>query len=217
MEGILFELQKWDICSFTSWRYGLVFERPANVQPDWDRIERRIAEQRKSVEARAARARKLAHGSPPCRRREMLRYLGEKEPASMRCGGCDACTPDLPRPWAEFNIRVDHMQEAVQDTAQPLVLMLVDDAGGGKFSRQSLVRTLRGEGGGPHPLSEHLKLHECFGRLAMLAAEQVEQVIDELIDSDHIEEVEVQKGGRTWKTLRLTPEGRVALKFGYGR
>ncbi len=217
MEGILFELQKRDICSFTSWRYGLVFERPANVQPDWDRIERRITEQRRSVAARAARARKLAHGSPPCRRRAMLRYLGENEPASMRCGRCDACTPDLPRPWAEFNIRVDDMQEAVQDTAQPLVLMLVDDVEGGKFSRRSLVRTLRGEGGGPHPLSEHLKLHGCFGRLAMLAVEQVEQVIDELIDSGHIEEVEVQEGGRTWKTLRLAPEGRKALKFGYGR
>ena len=217
VEQILFRLQKRDICNFTGWRYGLTFERPRNGKPDWDRLARRIAEHRRSVESRAAQARKLAHSSPSCRRREMLSYLGESGAVAITCGGCDACTPDLPRPWAEVDIRAQDVQEAAQETAQPLVLMLVDDVEGGKFSRWSVIRTLRGESYGPHPLNERLKLHNCFGRLAMLRAGQVEEVIDDLIDSGHIEEVEAQMEGRTWTTLRLTTKGRDRQRLGYGR
>ncbi len=217
IEQILFRLQKRDLCGFTGWRYGLTFERPPNQEPDWAGIERRIAEQQQRAEARATQARELAHGSPLCRRREMLRYLSESDAVAVPCGGCDACTPDLPRPWANVDIRAADVQEATQEAAQPLVLLLVDDVEGGNFSRVSLVRTLQGESGGRYPLNERLRIHNCFGRLAMLTAEQVEEVIDDLIASDHIEETEVRREDRTWKTLRLTPEGREMERFGYGR
>lgn len=218
IEAILFQLQKRDLCSFTSWRYGLAFERPGNAQPDWDRLERRIAEHRESAKARSGEARELAHGSPPCRRRAMLRYLGESDSISASCGGCDACTTDLPRPWAAIDIRAEDMQETTaQDTAPPLVLMLIDDVEGGNFSRPNLVRTLRGENRGRYPLSKHLELHNCFGRLAILTDEQVEEVIDELIASERVAEAEARKGSRTWKTLRLTSEGREVLRSEYGR
>ena len=217
IEAVLFELQKQNICGFTGWRYGWVFERPSGRAPDWERISRLIRQRQKVTQERARRARQLSHGFPECRRREMLRYLGEPDPAFEACGGCDACTPDLPRPWARIDIRAEQVREAVQETALPTVLMLIDDVERGQFSRRNLIRTLRGDGGKPYPLPRQLLLHGCFDRLAMLEEEQVVSLVDGLIEDHYIEQVEVRLEGRSYVTLRLTDDGREVLHGRYAR
>ena len=217
IEAVLFDMQKRDLCWFSSWKYGWVFERIEGVRPDRRHLDRLIRRRRRSVEDRARRARRLAHGRPDCRRREMLRYLGESDPfeRGYSCGGCDACTPELPRPWAGTGIGVEQMREAVHEGADAIILVLIDDVEGGRWSRRNLVRTLRGEGGGLHPLPERLRLHSCFDRLGLLDPEEVEGMIDGMIRDGYLEEV--RPGGRTYKTLRLTDDGRSLLRGRYSR
>ena len=215
MEAVLFELQKEDICGFTGWRYGWTFERAAGTEPDRARLRDLVRFRREAVEERAQRARWLARASHSCRRREMLRYLGESDPGFETCGGCDACTPGLPRPWQEIRIRAEQVGEAVQETATLTILMLIDDVEDGSWSRRNLVRTLRGDGGGAYPLHRQLLLHGCFGRLEMLETDQVEHLMDGLIRDGYLEEA--QPHGRNYLALRLTEDGRDILRSRYGR
>ena len=214
METILFELQKEDICGFTGWKYGWTFERIPGVEPDRDRLRNLIRHRREAVRGRAQQAQRFARRAHSCRRYKMLRYLGETEPDFKVCGGCDACTPDLPRPWRNVSIRAEGVQEAVQETATVIILMLIDDVEGGNWSRRNLVRTLRAESRGAYELPERLRMHGCFGRLEMLEPARVEDRIDELIDDGHLEEV--QPDGRDYLTLRVTEKGRRRLR-NYGR
>ena len=217
IEAILFELQKRSICGFTGWRYGWAFERRYGREPDWERLARLIRKRQATMQQRARRARRLAHGHQDCRRREMLRYLGEPDPAFDVCGACDACTPDLPRPWQGIHIRAADVRDAIEETAVHTILVLVDDVERGQFSRSNLTRTLRGDGGGPYPLPRRLLLHGCFDRLGMLEEEQVGELVDTLIADGHIEEVEVSRDGHTYTTLRLTTDGRKVLSGRYVR
>ena len=217
IETVLLELQKHDVCWFSSWKYGWVFERLAGVEPDRNHLDRLIRRRRRAVEERARRARGLARGYPECRRREMLRYLGESDPFEhgFLCGGCDACTPGLRRPWRDTAIDTEQVREAVHEGAEAVILVLIDDVEGGRWSRRNLVRTLRGDGGGPYPLDERLRLHSCFDRLGLLEAEEVEDMIDGLIRDGYVEEE--QPRSRAYKTLRLTEEGRGLLRGRYCR
>ena len=217
VEAILFELHRLSICGFTGWRYGWTFERPAGSEPDWRRLDRLIRWRRESAQKRADRARELAHGSPECRRREMLRYLGEPDPAFEVCEACDACTPGLPRPWAGIDIRAEQVREAVGETALLTVLVLVDDVERGNYSRRNLIRTLLGDGGGPYPVPRLLQVHGCFDRLGMLERNEVEDLVDELIRDGLVGEVEVSLEGRSHPTLRLTEGGRELLAGRYAQ
>lgn len=214
MEAVLFELQKEDICGFSAWRYGWVFERPPGVEPDRNLLRDLIRRRKETVEERARHARRLARGRHPCRRREMLAYLDEMDHSFSGCGGCDSCTPDLPRPWQESHVRAEQVREAVQEIATLTILMLIDDVEGGMWSRRNLVRTLRGDSGGAHPLHRQLLSHGCFGRLAMLERNRVEENLDGLVDDGYLEEVHPE--GRDYLTLRLTGEGRDLLRGRYG-
>ena len=147
----------------------------------------------------------------------MLRYLGEPDPAFEVCGACDACTPELPRPWAGIDIRAEHVREAVGETALLTVLVLVDDVERGNYSRRNLVRTLLGDGGGPYPLPRLLLVHGCFDRLGMLERTEVEDLVDDLIREGLVQEVEVSREGRSHLTLRLTEGGRNLLAGRYAQ
>jgi len=215
IETVLLGLQKADVCDFTGWRFGWVFDRPDGVEPDRPRLRELLLSQRESVEQRAIKARELARGAPDCRRREMLAYLGEREPGFDTCGGCDACTPDLPRPWERTEIHPDQVQEAVQETATLSILILVDSVSRGQWSRRNLVRTLQGDGGGPHPLHRNLTLNSCFAQLAMLTTEQIQDRIDELIDEGILETAKPRD--RNYETLRLTDRGRQVVRGRYAR
>ncbi|MDE0169548.1 MAG: RecQ family ATP-dependent DNA helicase [bacterium] len=217
IEAVLFELQKRSVCGFAGWRYGWSFERRAGSEPDWHLLRSLIRRRRETMGERARRARRLAHGFPECRRREMLRYLGEPDPAFEVCGGCDACTPDLPRPWERIDIRASDVREAIQETALLTILVLVDDMERGQFSRLNLIRALQGDGGGPHPLPRQLLLHGGFDRLGMLERRQVEELVDDAIRDGRIEEVEVAYDGRVYTSLRLTAAGRELLTGRYAQ
>lgn len=215
IETVLLELQKADVCDFTGWRFGWVFDRTEGVEPDRPRLRELLLSQRQSVEQRAIKARELARRAPDCRRREMLAYLGERKPGFNTCGGCDACTPDLPRPWKGIEIHPDQVQEAVQETATLSILILVDSVSRGQWSRRNLVRTLRGDGGGPYPLDRNLTLNSCFAQLAMLTTDQIEDRIELLIEEGILEATSPK--GRSYETLRLTEQGRQVVRGRYAR
>ena len=213
IEATLFELQRHGVCSFTSWRYGWVFERPPNVEPDWNRLRQLIGRRRRTVGQRAKEARDLARGQPACRRREMLTYLGEPDPPdgdSLLCGACDACTPELPRPWQGSAMALEDAADAVRADAKTIALILIDGVEGGRWSRRNLVRTLRGESGGKFPLHEMLRAHGCYGRLSLLSEQETQDLVDQLIDEEWVEEYVPED--RDYPSLHLTHEGRKMLR-----
>lgn len=214
-EAVLFDLQRADICDFTGWKFGWVFELLDGAEPDRPRLREMLRIQREAVEQRAMKARELARGAPDCRRREMLRYLGESEPGFATCGGCDSCNPGLPRRWDRIDVQHEQVQEAVEETATVTILILVDSVSAGHWSKRNLVRTLRGDGGGPYPLDRRLALHSCFAQLAMLTTDQVEDRIDELIHEGILEAT--SPDGRDYETLRLTERGQEIVRGRYAR
>lgn len=217
-EQAAIELLRLGICSFSAWRFGWVFRRLAANEPDWARLEKLIEKRRAGVRKRAEQALAFARGRQHCRRREMLRYLGEPDPPegnAIGCGACDACTPDLPRPWQASTINVEDAAEVVREEAEAIVLILIDGVERGLWSRNNLVRTLRGQSGGKFPLNEILRAHGCFGRLALLDEQEVQDLFDSLIADGWVEEH--IPAGRDYPTLRLTHEGRQAVRCRYPR
>ena len=252
IESTLFELQRRDVCAFRSWKFGWVFERLSEGEPDWNRLGDLIEERHHTVQRRASQARAFALGrslnrsttttqtgrarihtrqrnrtSTPtrCRRREMLRYLGEPDPPDgdpWICGACDTCTPGLPRPWQGSAIDPGDAADAVREDAPAIVLALVDSVESGQWSRYNLVRTLLGEASSKHqgqgskyPLHNILRSHSCYGRLALLDEQEIQEFITNQIDDGYIEEV--IPDGRDYNTLRLTVEGRGFLHGRYPR
>ena len=148
----------------------------------------------------------------------MLRYLGEPDPPggeAERCGGCDACTPDLPRPWRDSPIDPADAADAQREDAEAITLVLIDGTERGQWSRRNLVRTLRADAGGKYPLPQMLRVHGCYGRLSLLDAQEVQDLIDELIDKGWVEEYTPE--GRDYVSLRLTLEGRRTARGRYPR
>lgn len=218
LEQTVVAMLKLGICSFSAWRFGWAFERVAATEPDLGRLERLIDERRAAVFQRAEQARAFARASPACRRRDMLRYLGETDPpegTASGCGACDACTPELPRPWRDAPIDPEDAADLVREEAEPVALILVDGVEGGRWSRRNLERTLRGDGGGPHPLHARLRTHGCYGRLSLLGEQEIQELIDGLIDEDWVEEY-TPEGGE-YQSLRLTAEGRQMVRGRYPR
>ena len=218
VEQTVIELLKLGVCSFSAWRFGWVFERVATTDPDWERLESLIERRRAAVGQRAEQARALARGRPGCRRREMLRYLGEPDPpggGAERCGACDACTPELPRPWHDSPIDPKDAADALREEAEAITLVLIDGTERGQWSRRNLQRTLRADAGGKYPIPQKLRAHGCYGRLSLLEAQEVHDLIDELIHKGWVEEHTPE--GRDYLSLRLTSEGRSTVQGRYPR
>ena len=218
IEHTVIELLKLGICSFSAWRFGWTFERVAAIEPDWDGLEQLIEERRAAVRRRAEEARALARGQPDCRRRAMLRYLGEPDPPNVRpvrCGTCDACTPELPRPWQDSPIAPEDAADALREETEAIALVLLDGVERGQWSRRNLVRTLRADAGGKHPLHQVLRAHSCYGRLSLLEKREVQELIEELIAEGRVEEYTPE--GRIYQSLRLTAEGRRTARGRYPR
>ncbi len=217
VEQTAIELLKLGICSFSAWRFGWVFERVA-AEPDWSRLEHLIEKRRAAVRQRAEEARALARGQPDCRRREMLQYLGEPDPPgdkAARCGACDACTPELPRPWHDSPIDPEDANDALREQAEAIALVLIDGVERGQWSRRNFVRTLRADAGGKYPLNRVLRAHGCYGRLSLLDEREVQGLIDELIGKSWVEEH--TREGHSYQTLHLTHAGRRTVRGRYPR
>ena len=217
VEQTAIELLKLGVCSFSAWRFGWVFERVA-AEPDRDLLESLIDSRRSAVRQRSEQARALARGQPGCRRRVMLRYLGEFDPPggkAARCGACDACTPELPRPWHDSPIDPEDATDALREQAEAIALVLIDGAERGQWSRRNLVRALRADAGGKYPLPRVLRTHGCYGRLSLLDEQEVQALIDELIGKSWVEEH--TREGHNYQTLRLTHDGRRTVRGRYPR
>ena len=217
VEQTAIELLKLGVCSFSAWRFGWVFERVA-AEPDRDLLESLIDSRRSAVRQRSEQARALARGQPGCRRRVMLRYLGEFDPPggkAARCGACDACTPELPRPWHDSPIDPEDATDALREQAEAIALVLIDGAERGQWSRRNLVRALRADAGGKYPLPRVLRTHGCYGRLSLLDEQEVQALIDELIEQSWVEEHTPE--GHNYQTLRLTHDGRRTVRGRYPR
>ena len=217
-ETTVIELLQLGICSFSAWRFGWVFERVSDAGPDWRHLEGLIDGRREAVRQRAEGARALARGRPPCRRREMLRYLGEPDPPQgdpRACGACDACTPTLHRPWSGTQIDGKDAADAVREEADAIALILIDGVERGRWSGRNIVRTLLGASGGKYRLPRVLRSHGCYGRLSLLGEREVQNLIDKLIAERWVEEHTPE--GRDYTSLRLTHEGRRTLRGRYPR
>ena len=57
VEAVLYELQRLDICGFSSWKYGWLFERTTENEPDWNRLRNLIGERRREIQRRSEQAR----------------------------------------------------------------------------------------------------------------------------------------------------------------
>jgi len=195
----LLELRRRDVLGFTAWEYSWVLERLTITEPDWDSIAQIAARRRTAVEDMSRKAQQLAHGEHRCRRAVMLRYLGVTPPDT--CGGCDACTPELLRPWAGSAITYECLVEAFPK--QSTILQLIRDMAGRNMARASIVRALIA-GGGMYPLSESLTNHPAFGQLSFLGKEKTDELIDALIETGQVSEGQAEFNGRKYTTLTPT-------------
>ncbi len=220
IEHTVIDLLKLGICSFSARRFGWTFERVAAIEPDWDGLEQLIAKRRAAVRRRAEEARALARDQLDCRRSAMLRYLGEPDPPSVtliRCGACDACTPELPRPWHDSPIAREDAADALREEAEAIVLVLLAGVESGQWSRRNLVRTLRADAGGRHALRPVLRAHSCYGRLSLLDEREVQELIDELIAAGRVEQYTPRDREYEYESLRLTQQGRDILRGKFPR
>lgn len=195
----LLELRRRDVLGFTAWEYSWVLERQADAEPDWESIARIAAQRREAVEDMSREAIYMARGEHRCRRAVMLRYLGIE--TADTCGGCDACTPELPRPWAESAITHERLMAALPK--QSNILQLIGDMAGRNMARTSIVRALTA-GGGRFPLPKSLMSHPTFGQLSFLGKEKTNEIIDALIETGQVGEERAEFNGRKYTTLVLT-------------
>ena len=204
METDLFELRQRDVLGFWAWKYAWMLERFANVEPNWIEVERLVKERRSAVEEMSRRARHWARDDHPCRRAALLEYLGVK--TSRTCGGCDACTPNLPRPWSDSEITDERLAASIP--AHDIILQLVRDMDGRGVSRRNIIQALTGETR-RFPLPASLKEHPTHGQLSYLGTEQTESIVDTLIDNGKVIERQAEFNGTSYPTL--VPAG---LAFG---
>jgi hypothetical protein len=80
---------------------------------------------------------------------------------------------------------------------------------GGRFSRRSIEHALVGSKGGKFPISEYLREHHLFGRLAALPLDQLRARIDALVAAGEVDEIAVERADApAYTSLRLTTVGK---------
>ena len=203
LEECLLDLNRRDVLGLSAWRFAWQLERVAGREPDWAAIAERCRERTDVVRQLATRAREYArprNGS--CRRAHLLRYLGAD--TTDRCRACDACAPDVRRPWADCAVTREALAAALP--ARQAAVGLLADCRGRSFSKESYARTLAGD---PGPqFSAWLREHPAFGRLSPLGLERCRTVLDDLVQRGLAEYAARDYEGRQYETLVLTDEGR---------
>ncbi len=196
IEADLFELRRRDILGFWAWRHAWMLEKRPDVEPNWREVEHLAENRRQAVEGMSRKARNWARGNHLCRRAALLEYLGVESPDT--CGGCDACTPDLPRPWSESEVTHEHLTASIP--ARDIILQLVRDVEGSNISRRNMVRALTGETGG-YPLSDSLQKHPTHGLLSFLGTKKTDAIINDLIEKEALIERQAKFNGTVYAIL----------------
>ena len=204
----LLELNRRDILGFSVWKHAWTLERVPDTEPGWAVIEARAQERRGAVEEKSQQAKEFAKQRSGCRVRAMLEYFGAEAPE--KCGRCDLCT-ELERPWAGSHISREGLVRSLP--TRGIVLQLLDDTSGTRYSRRNLERTLVGNvGPAEQALPERLARHHLCGRLAFLGAPDVTQCVDDLIEQGLARAELAVHEGRTYERLEITDEGLARLR-----
>ena len=205
----LLELNRRDILGFSVWRHAWMLERLPAAVPPWSLIEARAGERRDEVEAKSAKAKTFAHQRRGCRVRAMLEYFGVDAPGS--CSRCDVCVDHLPRPWADSHVSREGLVESLP--VRRIILQLLDDTRGARYSCRNIERTLVGQRKrSDHALPERLARHPSFGRLAFLGPDGAKKRINDLI-ADGMATVEAANHrGEAYERLEITADGREYLR-----
>ena len=204
----LLELNRRDILGFSVWKHAWTLERTGGASPGWAAIEAKAEDRRAAVAGKSQQAKKLARRRSGCRVREMLAYFDAE--ALETCGRCDLCT-ELERPWADSHISREGLLESLPK--RRIVLQLLDDTRGARYSRRNLERTLVGSvGTAEHAPPERLAGHHLCGRLAFLGAPGVTQCVDGLIDHGWASTSSAEHDGTVYDRVEITDIGRAYLK-----
>ena len=202
IETDLFELRQRDVLGFWAWGYAWMLERFPDVEPKWKEVERLVEERRSVVEEMSRKARVWSRDHHRCRRAALLGYLGVEVPST--CGGCDACTPDLPRPWAESEVTEERLTASIP--ARNMIMQLVRDMEGRNISRNNMVLALAGRTRG-FSLPNSLQEHPSYGQLSYLGQKRTRDTIDRLVEERQLIEKQAEVNGTVYTTL--IPAGSV--------
>ena len=205
-ESDLFKLARLNIVAFPTWNYGWTVERLLDAEPDWSQADELSVERREIVKRKALQARRFAREKHSCLRASLLEYFGSD--GSDRCGRCDACTPDLPRPWTKTEVTKERLVESIEP--RRVILHLLDWAYGRNLSDRNLKSCLSGKREWP-PLPNQLQTHPLHGRLRLLGAEGVNRTFEEMIKEELVAEEPRELNGTEYKTLVLTANSRALL------
>ena len=206
----LFELTRRDVLGFSAWKHAWVIERAADAQPNWAFVEDQASRRRKTVADKARQAKKYARQSDGCRRRMLLDYFDSGTGgwrADEGCGRCDVCAP-LERRWDKSPITRKALLESIPK--RPIVLQLLYDTEGLRYSRSNVVNALAGRQSAGY-LPRMLANHPTFGRLSFLGEQEVQGLVDDLIDNGDVDSSSGEYNKTTYEILQITPKGRAAL------
>ena len=204
----LLEFNRRDILGFSVWKHAWTLERLADAEPGWTAIEAKAEDRKAAVAEKSRQAQAFAKRKHGCRVRAMLAYFDAD--SLETCGRCDLCT-SLPRPWADSHISREGLLESLP--TRRMLLQLLEDTRGARYSRRNLERTLVGSvGSAEHALPERLARHHLCGRLAFLGAPGVTQCVDELIDHGLASASSAEHDGTAYDRVEITDAGRTYLK-----
>ena len=204
----LLEFNRRDILGFSVWKHVWTLERLADAEPGWTAIEAKAEDRKAAVAEKSRQAQAFARSIQGCRVRAMLAYFDAD--SLETCGRCDLCT-SLPRPWADSHISREGLLESLP--TRRILLQLLEDTRGARYSRRNLERTLVGSvGSAEHALPERLARHHLCGRLAFLGAPGVTQCVDELIEHGLASASSAEHDGTAYDRVEITDAGRTYLK-----
>ena len=206
----LLKLNRHDILGFAFWKHAWVLERRPNAQVNWSVVEDIIEQCKATAADKSNRAKAFARRARGCRVRAMLEYFDAIDDDTPRsCGRCDLCT-SLERPWEDSSLSVEGLSRALPKRS--VILQLLDDTSGARYSRKNLEKALLGEqGAAEYSLPDGLSGHPSFGRLGLLDADCVTNLIDSLIEDGSIVAVEDDYEGKAYQSLEITENGRQQL------
>lgn len=218
LEDLLLDLARRDVLGFATWKSAWHVRRRQDASPDWALIRRRCEERKKVVRELAQQARAFSR-TDYCRRAQMLTYLGGQAPE--RCGSCDVCVPELPRPWRDVRLTRQDLEEAIP--AEQICLAALAELRHHSYSVETLIRCLAGDGGRPTWDGTRrgsspswrgrgagtfpARLEHWFGRLRFLGKEKVREILHCLVAKGWAEQLSLSYNGHAYQCIRITEEG----------
>jgi len=206
LESRLLELNRRDVLGFVSWETAWQL-RPTGATPHWMELEQALHRRRNRVETLSANAKSYRDLTAQCRRSWLLWYLDAEADGS--CDACDVCVADLDAPWVGVTLQRDDLIASV-----PAVFSVLDLAARLEpfgFGRSTLEHVLLGSELKHQP---HLADEPGYGSLKLLGSTRVTRKVDGMVSEGLLEQVQIDRGDRTYDAIRVTEAGRAKLGRG---